>query len=706
MLTLSLRLAVSSGAFLWLGSIASASPIAVPADQPTIQAAIDAAVTGDVITVAPGTYHEHIQLRKAITVRSAGGPIVTIIDGDGTGTVVRLAANEPAEATFAGFTIRNGRSSDGGAGIWISGSAATVENNFIIDNRGCTGVGVTISFSSPVIRGNTILRNLQTECSGGTGGGGILVGGVSTAQILDNTIADNRSQSGGGISLFAADGPTIRGNVISGNTAESEGGGIATANAIRAVIADNVIVGNAADEGGGIATLVPSGALGPRLINNTIANNTARANGAQLLIDGFPGQTQIWNNVISGATTAASVFCDPLRDRTPPALRFNDLFNAAGPADGGSCTGSVGHDGNISADPLFVDPALDFHLTLASPAVDAGSNTAPFLPATDITGFPRILDGNADGTATVDLGAHELGGALRITLVPTSLTFPGQLRGTTSEPQIVTLTNTGDGPVAVPRIAITNDFTETHTCGTVVARGATCTVELRFAPTAAGPRTGTLTIMDNALGGPHTVALAGLGSDFAIEPAPDGATSATVDAGATATYALQLTALSGFSGPVELACNGAPDRSTCSVTPTSLTAAGAPTAFTVTVTTTAPSLAALLTSSPAAPSPLTLSPDLERWPALGLIAALVALIALTRHRRRARHRFAVPAAVLLTIALGCGGHNSSAPDAPTADAPTADAPTIPGTASGTYELTVTAASGAEIRTKALSLSIR
>jgi hypothetical protein len=212
--------------------------------------------------------------------------------------------------------------------------------------------------------------------------------------------------------------------------------------------------------------------------------------------------------------------------------------------------------------------------------------------------------------------------------------------------------------------------------------------------------------MDNALGGPHTVALAGIGSDFAIEPAPAGSTSATVDAGTTATYALQLAALGGFAGAVELACTGAPDRSTCSITPSAITAAGDPTAFTVSVTTTAPGVASLPTKSPAGPLAFTTSPDLARWPSLVLVAGLVALVALTRHRGRARRRFAFPAALLLSIGLGCGGHGSSPADAPPADGPTADGPTIPGTASGTYELTITGVSGGETRTRALSLTIR
>jgi len=69
----------------------------------------------------------------------------------------------------------------------------------------------------------------------------------------------------------------------------------------------------------------------------------------------------------------------------------------------------TGINGNISADPLFVNPvAGDYHLRLGSPSVDAGDNTAPNLPPTDFDGDLRILDGNGDGAAIVDQGVDEV----------------------------------------------------------------------------------------------------------------------------------------------------------------------------------------------------------------------------------------------------------------------------------------------------------
>src|SRR4051794_20228598 len=59
--------------------------INVPADQPTIQAGINAAVNGDTVLVAPGTYNESITIAgKDIVVISSGGPNVTFIDAHRT----------------------------------------------------------------------------------------------------------------------------------------------------------------------------------------------------------------------------------------------------------------------------------------------------------------------------------------------------------------------------------------------------------------------------------------------------------------------------------------------------------------------------------------------------------------------------------------------------------------------------------------------
>jgi hypothetical protein len=79
---------------LFVGAV-SAATIRVPADQPTIQQAIDVANTGDLILVSPGTYFENIDYHgKAISIRSMRGPAQTVIDGSSAGPVVTFQTGE------------------------------------------------------------------------------------------------------------------------------------------------------------------------------------------------------------------------------------------------------------------------------------------------------------------------------------------------------------------------------------------------------------------------------------------------------------------------------------------------------------------------------------------------------------------------------------------------------------------------------------
>jgi parallel beta-helix repeat protein len=388
----------------------------------TVGGAIAASVPGDTIRVCPGTYLETVNfLGKAITLESTDGAAVTMLDGGRAGSVATFASGEGPGAVLRGFTLQNGRApmsspsfGDGG-GIRIQSASPTITENVIADNQGCVGPGISIRFGSPSIRRNSVLRNSQFGCSGGTGGGGIAIVGASSAQILDNVIADNvlTSADGGGIALFAAGTPVIRGNVIRGNTATglspcARGGGISLVNVSDATITGNLITQNSAGCGGGVAWLVPSGARGPVLLNNTIADNLG-AVGSAVFADGFDARSELVNNILVASPGQTAVHCGSFNDPNPPLFRFNDVWSPSGDAYGGICTDQTGVSGNVSADPVFVSPSSgNYHLALPSPAVEAGDSTAPGLPASDIDGQARIVDGDGDGIAHVDLGADEL----------------------------------------------------------------------------------------------------------------------------------------------------------------------------------------------------------------------------------------------------------------------------------------------------------
>jgi hypothetical protein len=184
----------------------------------------------------------------------------------------------------------------------------------------------------------------------------------------------------------------------------------------------------------------------------------------------------------------------------------NDVFTSGAAAISGNCTVATGNNGNISSDPLFVDPAVNnFHLQTTSPAIDAGNNTARIaLPATDLEGNPRVFNG------TVDMGALEFQGATTTTFSATSLTFPATEVGATSS-QSVTISNTGSVALQIIPFNISGDFTETDNCHTSagIAPGQSCTINVSFAPTATGTRTGQLAVTCNDAASPTTISLSG-----------------------------------------------------------------------------------------------------------------------------------------------------------------------------------------------------
>jgi hypothetical protein len=353
---------------LGLHTVASPATIRIPQDYSTIQAGINAASQGDVVlvfsdSVNGGPYVENINFYgKAIYVRSESGAYATTIDGNQVGSVVTFNSGEGSNTVLDGFTVTNGSASVG-AGINCRDASPTVTNNVITGNTAnIEGGGVYCLLSTITISNNIISGNY----GGSQGGGGIYCGGNSPT-ISNNIITNNSvSQWGGGICCAYHSAPTITNNFIFGNSSSWRAGGVyCISNSSSLIITNNTISGNSAGTSGGGVHFDYSS---PVVTNNIIWGNAA------------PGSPEI---AVGGSGNPTITFCN--------------------------VKGGWSGTGNIDADPLFADPDNgDFHISSSSPCVDTGDNAAPQLPSIDFDGDPRVLDGDGDSVAVVDMGADEL----------------------------------------------------------------------------------------------------------------------------------------------------------------------------------------------------------------------------------------------------------------------------------------------------------
>ena len=282
-----------------------------------------------------------------------------------------------------------------------------------------------------------------------------------------------------------------------------------------------------------------------------------------------------------------------------------------------------------------------------------------------------LTDNAADSPQTINLIGTSIPTPL-VSVSPSSISFPSQYAGTSGLPQNVTVTNNGGSPLNITGVtASPSDFGTLNACGSSLAAGASCVIGVFFDPTAGGSRTGTMTINDNGLGSPHTVALTGTGQDFSMtSPAP----MVTVSAGQTATYPVSVSSGGGFNQTVSFSCTDAPSLSTCSVSPSSATLNGtSATSLMITVSTTAAAIV-----FPDYPKSGPRNP-VNYWPlVLVLAVSALAMVKLVKQGRQRRNSLATVSLLALTICIGfalaaCGGGGSSKP----------------GTPAGTYSLTVT-----------------
>jgi serine protease len=301
---------------------AYAADIHVPGDYPTIQGALDAAVSGDRILVDPGSYPENLNFQgKDVTLMSTGGSAATVLDvPGGTGVLIGPAG------TFQGFTV-TGAVEYFGAGMAVSGTSTRIRGNVFIgniENSGGYGAAIGGNSASPIIDGNVFTQN---QCDDQFLSGVVAFINSSSPRITNNIFAHNPCRA---IDMTLPTGTTPH---VAGNTIIDNPVGIyvdARVNTRGQIYRDNILAQN------DIGLQVEFGSVpnDPTWENNLVYGNGTNYNGIDDLSGRFGNISRFPAFVDAGHNDFHLQATSPAIDRGAPIGLTRDFAGNPRPVDG------------------------------------------------------------------------------------------------------------------------------------------------------------------------------------------------------------------------------------------------------------------------------------------------------------------------------------------------------------------------------------